>query len=72
MKKHILLLVTILLSATMISAEVVKLNGLYYSLGSTTASVVSDQSSDKSTYASYTSVTIPASATTKSIQQTDN
>ena len=41
-------------------AEIVKLNGLYYSLGTTTATVAADQSSDKSVYSAYTSVTIPA------------
>ena len=44
-------------------AEVVKLNGLYYSLGTTTAQVVADQTSDKSVYSAYTTVTIPATVT---------
>ena len=42
-------------------AETVKINGLYYSLGTTTAQVVADQSSDKSVYSAYTTVTIPSS-----------
>jgi len=52
-----------LLLSTMIHAEIVKLNGLYYSLGNTTATVVKDQTTDKSVYSQYTTVTIPASVT---------
>lgn len=44
-------------------AETVLIDGLYYSLGTTTATVVKDQTSDKSVYSAYTSVTIPASVT---------
>ena len=62
MKKMMLCLLAIL-SSTGAWAETVKLNGLYYSLGTTTATLVSDQSSDKSVYKEYTSVTIPASVT---------
>ena len=62
MKK--LLFTTIALAAYAISfAETVKINGLYYSLGATTAQVVQDQSTGKSVYSAYTSVTIPASVT---------
>lgn len=43
-----------LLLSTMIHAEIVKLNGLYYSLGNTTATVVKDQTTDKSVYSQYT------------------
>ncbi len=62
MKRH-LFLIALIASATSLFAETVKLNGLYYSLGSTTAQVVKDQSSDKSVYSAYTAVTIPASVT---------
>ena len=58
-----LLLLALMVSATTLFAETVKLNGLYYSLGTTTAQVVKDQSSDKSVYKDYTAVTIPASVT---------
>ncbi len=58
-----LLLLALIVSATTLYAETVKLNGLYYSLGTTTAQVVKDQSSDKSVYKDYTTVTIPASVT---------
>ena len=63
-KKHMKRLFTFAIAVAMCTAamvaETVKINGLYYSLGTTTASVVSDQSSDKSTYSGYTTVTIPA------------
>ncbi len=63
MKKYILLLFSLIISANSLFAEIIKIDGLYYSLGSTTATVVADQSSDKSVYSAYTSVTIPASVT---------
>ena len=63
MKRFYFSLFIFLLSVTANLAETVKLNGLYYSLGSTTAQVVADQSSDKSVYSAYTTVTIPASVT---------
>ena len=44
-------------------AEIVLIDGLYYSLGTTTATVVKDQTSDKSVYSAYTTITIPASVT---------
>ena len=59
--KKIYFLLIVLLCATSMNAEIVKIDGLYYSLGTTTATVTSDQSSDKSVYKAYTSVTIPAS-----------
>ena len=62
MKKITLFLLAMVASAS-IWAENVKINGIYYSLGSTTAQVISDQSSDKSVYSAYTSVTIPSSVT---------
>ena len=63
MKKYLLLLFSLIISANSLFAEIIKIDGLYYSLGSTTATVVADQSSDKSVYSAYTSVTIPASVT---------
>lgn len=60
MKKIILILLAVI-ACTLSYAETVKLNGLYYSLGSMTATLVKDQSSDQSTYKAYTSVNIPAS-----------
>ena len=62
MKKLTLSLLA-LMACTVICAETVKLDGLYFSLGTTTAQVESDQSSDKSVYKEYTEVTIPASVT---------
>ena len=50
-------------ACALLNAEVVQLNGLYYSLGTTTAQLVADQSSDKSVYSVYTAVTIPATVT---------
>ena len=61
--KHRLFLFALIVCATSLFAETVKLNGLYYSLGTTTAQVVKDQSSDNSVYKDYTAVTIPASVT---------
>jgi len=58
-----LLLLALIVSATALYAETVKIGNLYYSLGTTTAQVVKDQSSDKSVYSAYTAVTIPASVT---------
>ena len=62
MKKFLFTLLA-LMACTFTYADIVKLNGLYYSLGSTTATLVADQSSDKSVYSALTSVTIPASVT---------
>ena len=52
-----------LLACIVSFAETVKIGDLYYSLGNTTATVVQDQSSDKSVYPAYISVTVPASVT---------
>ncbi len=60
MKKLTLFLLAIVACAS-IFAETVNINGLYYSLGNTTATLVKDQSSDQSTYKAYTSVDVPAS-----------
>ena len=62
MKKLALFLLA-LMACTLTFAENVKLNGLYFSLGTTTAQLIADQSSDKSVYKAYTEVTIPASVT---------
>ena len=53
MKKIILTLLAVM-ACTLSFAETVKINGLYYSLGTTTATLVKDQSSDLSTYKAYT------------------
>ncbi len=60
MKKITLTLLAVM-ACTLSFAETVKINGLYYSLGTTTATLVKDQSSDQSTYKAYTSVDVPAS-----------
>ena len=62
MKKLITILL-VFMFCTASFAETVKLGGLYYSLGSTTATLVKDQSSDKSVYIAYPSVTVPPSVT---------
>ena len=61
MKRLFLTLLTFSVCMGTAMAETVKIGNLYYSLGSTTATVVSDQSSDKSVYKNLTTVTIPAS-----------
>ena len=61
MKRLFTIMVAVALCTAAMVAETVKINGLYYSLGSTTATVLSDQSSDKSAYKNLTTVTIPAS-----------
>ena len=61
--RFLLAMLTMLACTFQMNAEIVKINGLYYSLGTTTAQVVQDQSSDKSVYSAYTTVTIPASVT---------
>ena len=63
MKKLSLCLALLMGALTAFAAETVLIDGLYYSLGTTTATVVKDQTSDKSVYSAYTSVTIPASVT---------
>ena len=53
-----------LMACTLINAATtVQIGDLYYSLGTTTATVVADQSSGKTVYSEFTSVTIPASVT---------
>ena len=63
MKKLTLCLALLMGTLTAFAAETVLIDGLYYSLGTTTATVIKDQTSDKSVYSAYTSVTIPASVT---------
>ncbi|MBR3408286.1 MAG: leucine-rich repeat domain-containing protein [Paludibacteraceae bacterium] len=62
MKKMLISLLVLLFSAGLY-ADAVLIDGLYYSLGSTTATLLKDQTSDKSVYSAYTSVTIPATVT---------
>jgi hypothetical protein len=47
--------------STSLFAETVLIDGLYYSLGNTTASLVKDQTTGNSVYGSYINVTVPAS-----------
>jgi len=63
MKRIFTLVIAVALCTAAMVAETVRINNVYYSLGTTTATVVSDQSSDKSVYKNLTSVTIPASVT---------
>ena len=63
MKKIILTLLAVTACSLSFAATTVKIGDLYYSLGTTTASVVQDQSSGKTEYSAYTTVTIPASVT---------
>ena len=58
--KKIYLLVLVAVAAMTVQAETIKKDGLYYSLGNTTATLVSDQSSTKD----LQSVTLPATLTT--------
>ena len=62
MKKIIFTLLA-LMACTLIYAETVLIDGLYYSLGTTTAQVIKDQTTNNSVYSAYTSVTIPAYVT---------
>ena len=62
MKKFIFTLLA-LMACTLTYAEIIRLGDLYYSLGTTTATLVKDQSSDQSVYKAFTTVTIPASVT---------
>ena len=62
MRKTILFALA-LTTCAFVFAETVNINGLYYSLGTTTAQVVKDQTTDKSVYSAYTSVTIPSTVT---------
>ena len=61
MKKLFTLLAIV--ACTFSYAEIVQIDSLYYSLGTTTAQVVKDQTSNNSVYSPYTSITIPASVT---------
>lgn len=59
--KKITVLILALVCATSMMAETVKINGFYFSLGNTTATLVQDQTTDKSAYAGFVDITIPAS-----------
>ncbi len=61
MRRLSFLLLALVIGANTLFAETVLIDGLYYSLGSTTAQVVKDQTSDKSVYSAYITVAIPAS-----------
>ena len=63
MRRFSFLLLALVIGANTLFAETVLIDGLYYSLGSTTAQVVKDQTSDKSVYSAYITVAIPASVT---------
>lgn len=63
MKRFFLSLFALMACLLTFAATTVKIGDLYYSLGNTTATVVQDQSSDKSVYPSYISVTVPGSVT---------
>ena len=63
MRRLYLYLLALVAGTTSLFAETVLLDGLYYSLGSTTAQVVKDQTSDKSVYSAYISINIPDSVT---------
>jgi hypothetical protein len=60
MKKFFLCLAVLCMS-TSLFAETVLIDGLYYSLGNTTASLVKDQTTGNSVYGSYINLTVPAS-----------
>ena len=59
--KKISFLLLALFCAMNLLAETVLIDGLYYSLGTTTATLVKDQTSGNSVYGSYINVTVPAS-----------
>ena len=59
--KKISFLFLALFCAMNLLAETVLIDGLYYSLGTTTATLVKDQTSDQSRYKTYINVTVPAS-----------
>ena len=59
--KKISFLFLALFCAMNLLAETVLIDGLYYSLGTTTATLVRDQTSGNSVYGSYINVTVPAS-----------
>lgn len=61
MKRLSFLLLALVIGANTLFAETVLIDGLYYSLGTTTAQVVEDQTSGKSVYSAYITVAIPAS-----------
>ena len=60
MRRFSFLLLALVIGANTLFAETVLIDGLYYSIGTTTAQVVKDQTSDKSVYSAYITVAIPA------------
>ena len=60
MKRIFTLLTTVVLSTAMMLAETVLVGDFYYSLGSTAATLVKDQSSGQTVYKEYITVNIPA------------
>lgn len=63
MKRLSFIILALVTGASTLLAEIVRIGDLYYSLGNTTAQVVMDQTSGKSVYSAYITVTIPASVT---------
>ena len=65
MKKKIFMLAVAMIAgaASMMADQIIQSGDLYYSLGTTTATVVKDQSSENPTYKEFIEVTIPASVT---------
>ena len=60
MKRIFTILTIVLMSTALTMAETVKIGQFYYSLSYPNATLLTDQSSDQSTYKAYTEVTIPA------------
>ncbi|MBR6168241.1 MAG: leucine-rich repeat domain-containing protein, partial [Paludibacteraceae bacterium] len=63
MRKIAFLILALVCAAGMRAATTVRIDSLYYSLGTTTATVIQDQTSGQAMYKAYTTVTIPASVT---------
>ena len=61
MKKLSFLLLALVCAMNLLADQIIKYGDLYFSLGSTTATVVKDQSSDDPTYKDFITVTIPDS-----------
>ena len=61
MKKLSFLLLALVCAMNLLADQIIKSGDLYYSLGTTTATVVKDQSSDDPTYKTFITVTIPDS-----------
>ncbi|MBQ6724888.1 MAG: leucine-rich repeat domain-containing protein [Paludibacteraceae bacterium] len=61
MKKLSFLLLALVCAMNLLADQIIKYGDLYFSLGTTTATVVKDQSSDDPTYKTFITVTIPDS-----------